>query len=121
MSHNILIIEDNDSNMKLARLILSKSGYHLMLAADAEKGLQLARSEHPDLILMDVQLPGINGLTATGMLKQNPATQDIPVIAFTASAMKGDREHMLNEGCDDYISKPIDYKLFLETVSHHLQ
>jgi len=121
MSHTILIIEDNPANMKLATTVLSKADYQVLPATDAEAGMVLAKSEQPDLILMDVQLPGMDGLTATGLLKQDPATQRIPIIALTAFAMKGDRERMLDGGCDDYITKPIDYKLFLATVARHLQ
>jgi CheY-like chemotaxis protein len=120
MSHFILVIEDNPANMKLTTTVLSRSGYHVISAADAEAGMLLAKSEHPDLILMDVQLPGMDGLTATGLLKQDPATRHIPVIALTAFAMKGDRKRMLEGGCDDYVTKPIDYKAFLETVARHL-
>ncbi len=121
MSHTILIVEDNPANMKLATTVLSKSDYSVISATDAEAGLLLAKSQLPDLILMDVQLPGMDGLTATGLLKQDPATQHIPVIALTAFAMKGDKEKMLAGGCDDYITKPIDYKSFLNTVALHLK
>jgi len=121
MSHTILIIEDNPANMKLATTVLSKANYQVISATDAEAGLALVKAELPDLILMDVQLPGMDGLTATGLLKQDPATQNIPVIALTAFAMKGDRERMLDGGCDDYVTKPIDYKAFLVTVARHLQ
>ena len=117
MSHSILIIEDNPTNMKLANTVLSRSGYQVMEASDAEAGLLLIKAEHPDLILMDIQLPGMDGLTATGILKQDPATRHIPVIALTAFAMKGDKEKMLAGGCDDYLTKPIDYKVLLQTVA----
>ncbi len=121
MSHTILIIEDNPANMKLATTVLSKADYQVISATDAEAGMVLAKSQNPDLILMDVQLPGMDGLTATGLLKQDPDTQHIPIIALTAFAMKGDRERMLDGGCDDYVTKPIDYKLFLSIVARHLQ
>lgn len=120
MSHNILIIEDNAANLKLATTILNKSGYEVISASDAEAGIVLAQALHPCLILMDVQLPGMDGLTATSRLKQDQDTQDIPIIALTAFAMSGDRQRMLDGGCDDYITKPIDYKLFLNTVARHL-
>jgi len=121
MTHTILIIEDNPANLKLATTVLTRAEYQVISAADAEAGLVLAKSEFPDLILMDVQLPGMDGLTATGLLKQDPDTQAIPVIALTAFAMKGDREKMLAGGCDDYVSKPIAYKTLLATVARHLQ
>ncbi len=116
----ILIIEDNPQNMKLFRGILEKSGYTVLQAVEAKSGLDLAGQEKPDLILMDIQLPGMDGLTATGKLRADPETAAIPVIALTAFAMKGDREKMLAAGCDDYVSKPIRYKEFLATVEKWL-
>jgi len=112
----ILIVEDNPANMKLAADLLAHRGYTVLKAADAEAGIRLAHHEAPDLILMDVQLPGMDGLTATGLLKKDPATRDIPVIALTAFAMRDDEERMLSAGCDGYISKPIRYRDFLATV-----
>ena len=107
---NILIIEDNAANMKLAVLLLRNAGHTPLCATDAESGLTLARAEHPDLILMDIQLPGMDGLTATGLLKQDPATASIPVIALTAMAMSTDRAKALDAGCNDYIAKPLRYQ-----------
>ena len=112
----ILIIEDNPQNMKLAAAILEKTGYEVLKASEADSGIALARQEVPDAILMDIQLPGMDGLTATKLLKGDRATREIPVIALTAFAMKGDRERMIEIGCDDYVSKPIRYKEFLATV-----
>jgi two-component system cell cycle response regulator DivK len=106
----ILIIEDNVANMKLAMLLLSSAGHTGLCATDAEHGLMLARERQPDLILMDIQLPGMDGLTATGLLKGDPATAAIPVIALTALAMKEDREKSLQAGCDGYIAKPLRYQ-----------
>lgn len=106
----ILVVEDNPANMKLALLLLRNAGHTSLLAVDAESGLALARSEHPDLILMDVQLPGMDGLAATALLKQDPLTADIPVIAVTAMAMTSDREKTRAAGCDGYISKPLRYR-----------
>ena len=106
----ILIIEDNAANMKLATLLLSSAGHTGLCATDAEHGLMLARERQPALILMDIQLPGMDGLTATGILKRDPATAAIPVIALTAMAMKEDREKSLQAGCDGYIAKPLRYK-----------
>lgn len=106
----ILIIEDNPANMKLACLLMDKGGYTALCAVDAELGLALARSEQPDLILMDVQLPGMDGFTATALLKRDPATATIPVIALTSMAMKEDREKSETAGCDAYIAKPLRYQ-----------
>jgi two-component system, cell cycle response regulator DivK len=106
----ILIVEDNPANMKLATLLLHKAGHTALCAVDAETGLTLARAERPDLILMDVQLPGMDGLAATALLKKDPATAAIPVIALTAMAMKEDREKTKAAGCDAYIAKPLRYQ-----------
>jgi two-component system cell cycle response regulator DivK len=111
----ILIVEDNPANMKLATLLLQKAGHTALCAGDAETGLTLARAERPDLILMDVQLPGMDGLAATALLKGDPATAAIPVIALTAMAMKEDQEKTKVAGCDSYIAKPLRYQeLFAE-------
>ncbi|TSD77049.1 response regulator [Pseudomonas sp. KBS0710] len=107
---DILIVEDNEANMRLARLLLVNAGYTVLWAADAETGLTLAREQQPALILMDIQLPGMDGLAATRMLKQDPHTAHIPVIALTAMAMKEDREKARLAGCDAYVSKPLSYK-----------
>lgn len=106
----ILIIEDNPTNMKLVSLVLRNAGHTILCAVDAESGLTLARAEPPDLILMDIQLPGMDGLAATAILKQDPTTAAIPVIAVTALAMKADREKSHAAGCDAYMAKPLRYK-----------
>lgn len=106
----ILIIEDNAANMKLASLLLHNAGHTVLCAVDAEIGLTLARAERPDLILMDIQLPGMDGLAATALLKQDPVTAAIPVIALTAMAMKADQEKSQVAGCDAYIAKPLRYQ-----------
>jgi two-component system cell cycle response regulator DivK len=108
MAH-VLIVEDNAANMKLARLLLSNAGHSVLCAVDAETGLTLAREQQPDLILMDIQLPGMDGLAATALLKQDPLTATIPVIALTAMAMKEDKEKSQVAGCDGYIAKPLRY------------
>jgi two-component system cell cycle response regulator DivK len=113
----ILIVEDNVTNMKLAALLLEQAGHTVIGARDAEEGLSLARDEQPNLILMDIQLPGMDGLTATMRLKQDEATRAIPVIALTALAMKGDEERIRAAGCDGYIAKPIRYQEFLATIA----
>jgi len=116
----ILIVEDNTANMTLAAYVLESAGHTVLKATDAEAGLALAREALPDLILMDIQLPGMDGLEATAHLKGNAATRAIPVIALTALAMKGDEERIRAAGCDGYIAKPMNYKDFLATVSAQL-
>ncbi len=106
----ILIIEDNAANMKLACLLLRNADHTVLCAVDAETGLTLARAEQPELILMDIQLPGMDGLAATALLKRDPSTAAIPVIALTAMAMKEDQEKTKTAGCDAYIAKPLRYK-----------
>lgn len=117
---NVLMIEDNPTNMKLGSFLLESVGHSVLRATDAEAGLTLARSSHPDLILMDIQLPGMDGLEATGLLKGDEATRHIPVIALTALAMKGDEERIRAAGCDGYIAKPMNYREFLAIVASHL-
>jgi two-component system cell cycle response regulator DivK len=106
----ILIIEDNATNMKFATLLLRSAGHTVLGAVDAETGLALARADLPDLILMDIQLPGMDGLAATALLKQDPATAAIPIIALTAMAMKEDKEKTRVAGCNAYIAKPLRYQ-----------
>lgn len=112
----ILVIEDNAANMKLALFLLDKAGHEVLQATDAEEGIRLARERRPQLILMDVQLPGMDGLAAARLLKRDPATRDIKVVALTAFAMTGDRERIVAAGCDGYIAKPIRYQEFLKVV-----
>lgn len=116
----ILIIEDNPANMKLAVFLLDGAGYVVLQAQDAETGLALAHSEQPDLILMDMQLPGIDGLSATRQLKSNPVTQKIKIVALTGMAMKGDEDRIRKAGCDGYIPKPVLYESFLGTIKQIL-
>jgi two-component system, cell cycle response regulator DivK len=116
----ILIVEDNPANMTLAIFLLETAGHSVISAIDAEAGLTRARDEQPQLILMDIQLPGMDGLEATRLLKQDDATRDIPVIALTALAMKGDEERIRAAGCDGYIAKPVAYKDFLAVITAHL-
>ncbi|MCB1907877.1 MAG: response regulator [Rhodocyclaceae bacterium] len=112
----ILIVEDNDKNMKLARDVLQAKGYDTAEAGTAEEGIRLARERAPDAILMDIQLPGMSGLEALQVLRNETATATIPVIAITASVMDQDRANIIAAGFDGYISKPISLKKFLETV-----
>jgi two-component system cell cycle response regulator DivK len=112
----VLVVEDNAANMKLAVFLLQSVGHTVLSATDAEAGLTLARAEQPDLILMDIQLPGMDGLEATTLLKGDEATRAIPVIALTALAMKGDEERIRAAGCDGYIAKPMRYQELLATL-----
>lgn len=117
----ILIIEDNPLNMELAADLLGVAGYEVLQAPNAERGIQLARSLLPDLILMDTSLPGMDGLQATRILKGDAATQHIPVISLTANAMKGDEETALAAGALAYVTKPIDTRTFVKDISRFLQ
>ncbi|MEO6573929.1 MAG: response regulator [Polyangiaceae bacterium] len=116
----VLVVEDNPANMKLAVFLLESAGHAVLSATDAETGLTLARGERPDLILMDIQLPGMDGLEAIALLRKDVATRPIPVIALTALAMKGDEERIRAAGCDGYIAKPIRYQEFLAAISAQL-
>lgn len=116
----VLVVEDNVANMTLAVFLLTSAGHTVLSATDAEAGLTMARAEHPELILMDIQLPGMDGLEATVLLKQDEATRGIPVIALTALAMKGDEERIRAAGCDGYIAKPMRYQQFLATINEQL-
>lgn len=116
----ILVVEDNLANRKLTTFLVESAGHTVLCAEDAETGLTIARGEQPDLILMDIQLPGMDGLQATALLKQDGATRAIPVIALTALAMKGDEERIRAAGCDGYVAKPLAYREFLAVVSTHL-
>jgi two-component system cell cycle response regulator DivK len=120
MKPHILVIEDMPANMKLATLLLRREGYEVLQATNAHDGIALAREHRPALILMDIQLPGMDGLDATRILKADQATRAIPVVALTAFAMKGDEDRILAAGCDGYVAKPIQYKLFLATVKQKL-
>jgi len=121
MTTTVLVIEDTPANMKLVSMLLEHTGYAVLQATDAASGIALAREHHPQLILMDMQLPGMDGLEATRLLKTDPATQDIKVVALTAFAMKGDEQRMLHAGCDGYIAKPIQYQDFLVQVARLLE
>jgi len=112
----ILIVEDNEKNRKLVRDVLQFKGYRLAEAETGEEGVRLARELRPDLILMDIQLPGINGVTALRQLRADPATRAIPAIAVTASVMTEDRKTIMAAGFEDYQSKPLSVKAFLEAV-----
>ena len=112
----ILIVEDNEKNRKLVRDVLTYTGYRLAEAETGEEGVRLAKALRPDLVLMDIQLPGINGIVALGQIREDPAIRDTPVIAVTASAMTQDRQKIMAAGFNGYQSKPINVKDFLAAV-----
>ncbi|PKU23176.1 response regulator [Telmatospirillum siberiense] len=117
MSKTILIVEDNDLNLKLFNDLLQTNGYLTVVGKDGKSAVEMARETHPDLILMDIQLRRFSALEATRLLKGDPALHAIPVVAVTASAMKGDEERIRQGGCDGYIAKPISVSSFLKTVA----
>lgn len=116
----ILIVDDNSMNLKLAKVLLTGEGYAVEAASDAQEALSILKTVKPRLILMDIQLPGMDGLELTRLLKSNPAYRDIVIIALTAYAMKGDQERMLAAGCNAYVSKPIDTRTLPGVVREHL-
>lgn len=112
----ILIVEDNEKNLKLVRDVLQVKGYETLEAGTAEEGLKIARERKPDLILMDIQLPGMSGVQALKVLRAEPATAAIPVVAITASVMQQDRQHIMSAGFNGFIEKPINLRNFFDTV-----
>ncbi len=112
----ILIIEDNPMNMELTSDLLKVEGYVVIQAESAEHGIEMARAQQPDLIIMDIGLPLMDGLSASAILKKDEKTKDIPILALTSYAMKGDREKILAAGCEGYIAKPIDTRTFADEV-----
>ena len=119
MVKTVLIIEDNELNMKLFNDLLRANGYETLQSRTGIEGLDLARQHHPDLILMDIQLPEVSGIDVTRWLKEDESLRAIPVIAITAFAMKGDEERIRESGCEAYLSKPISVSKFLETVKNY--
>jgi len=119
-SKTVLVVEDNDLNMKLFHDLLEAHGYNILQTKDGMEALQLARQHHPDLILMDIQLPEVSGLEVTKWLKEDEKLKSIPVIAVTAFAMKGDEEKIREGGCEAYIAKPISVTNFLQTVERFI-
>lgn len=117
----VLIIEDNDKNLELVRDILQAKGYRTLEAGTAEDGLEIARGQAPDLILMDIQLPGMSGIEALKVLRDDPATAALRVVAITASVMKSDRDQIMRAGFDGFVEKPITVRSFLEVVEGALQ
>jgi two-component system, cell cycle response regulator DivK len=116
MTKTVLIVEDNELNMRLFVDVLEGAGYRVLQSGEGVAGFQLARAERPDLIVMDIQLPAISGLEVTRWLKEDPELAHIPVVAVTAYAMKGDKARMLEGGCEAYLAKPISVVSFLETI-----
>jgi CheY-like chemotaxis protein len=116
----ILIVDDNATNLKLVAYLMKANGYDVETALDAESAIEAIRLRRPQVVLMDIQLPGIDGLELTRRLKANPETREIVIIAVTAYAMKGDQDKALAAGCDDYITKPIDTRQLPETIARHL-
>jgi CheY-like chemotaxis protein len=116
----VLIVEDNELNMKLVKALLGMEAFQILEAGDAERGLEIARGSRPDLILMDIQLPGMDGLTAISILKKDDALKAIPVLALTSYAMEGDAKRARDAGADGYITKPIDTRAFRETIRNLL-
>lgn len=116
----ILIVDDNATNLKLVAYLMKAHGYDVDSALDAEAALEAIDKRRPEVILMDIQLPGIDGLELTRRLKADPGTRDIIIIAVTAYAMKGDQDKALAVGCDDYITKPIDTRALPDTIARHL-
>ncbi|MDB4911185.1 MAG: response regulator receiver [Gemmatimonadetes bacterium] len=117
----VLIVDDNVVNLSLSTFLVKSAGYAVIAAADAEQGIKMAREQVPDLILMDIQLPGMDGLEAIGVLKEDPTTRGIPIIALTALAMKGDEARIRASGCDGYIAKPMRYQKFLAAIAMVLE
>jgi two-component system, cell cycle response regulator DivK len=120
MKKKILIIEDNEQNLYLVTFILEKNGFDVSQARSGEEGVALAGKNEPDLILLDIQLPVMDGYSVARALRKNPALENIPIIAVTSFAMPGDRENALAAGCTGYIEKPIDPDTFMEQVAQHL-
>ena len=116
----ILIVDDNPTNLKLVAYLVRANGYDVHTAIDADAAISMVRAHPPRLILMDLQLPGIDGLELTRRLKTDPSTQSIVIVALTAYAMKGDQEKAMAAGCDDYVTKPIDTRKLPELIARHL-
>lgn len=117
----ILIVEDNEKNLKLFKLLLEKKGYETVVARNGKECIELVESSKPDLIIMDIHMPVMTGIDAIKSLRSEETTKYVPIIAATAYAMKGDKEQLLNQGFDAYLSKPIRVKTFLETVQKCLE
>ena len=121
MGKTVLVVEDNPLNMKLVRVLLSRASYIVLEATEAPIGISLAKEHRPDLILMDVQLPGMDGLSATRIVLEDPLLRDIPIVALTSFAMAGDEEKALQVGCVGYMTKPIETRTFLADIERYMK
>lgn len=120
MSRTILLIEDNEQNRYLATFLLQKHGYTVVSAVDGARGVELADAQVPAMVLLDIQLPGMNGYDVARALRRNAALRDVPIVAVTSYAMVGDREKAFESGCNGYIEKPIDPDTFVAQIAHYL-
>jgi len=120
MKRKILVIEDNEQNLYLVRFILEQNGYEVFAALDGKSGIEMAASLKPDMVLLDIQLPGMDGYAVARNLRKNPDLTALPIVAVTSYAMPGDREKTIEAGCDGYIEKPIDPDIFMAQVEQHL-
>ncbi len=116
----VLVIEDNPLNMKLMRSLLQLGNFEILEAADAESGIELAKKIKPDLILMDIQLPGMDGLSATRIIRDDPSLKEVPIVAVTSYAMHGDEQKAKSAGCSGYIAKPINTRSFMDTINDYM-
>lgn len=121
MTSQVVVVEDTPANMKLVTMLLRQAGHQVLQASNAEEAIEMTRAHRPGLVLMDIQLPGMDGLAAIRILKEDASTRGIPVLALTALAMRGDRQRMIAAGCDGYITKPIQYRSFLDEVDRLLR
>jgi len=120
MSHTILVIEDNEQNLYLMRFLLEQHGFHVLTATDGLQGIEMARQRRPDCILLDIQLPAMDGYHVAEVLRLDPGLKTTPIIAVTSYAMMGDREKAIGAGANDYIEKPINPATFVEQIRKHL-
>lgn len=121
MMTRVMLVEDNQMNSRLVEYVLIRDGFAISVMASAEEALRAAADDPPDIILMDIQLPGMDGLEATRQLKKNPITENIPIVAITAHAMTGDEERIRDAGCEGYISKPINTRELANTIRKYLK
>ena len=117
----VLVVEDNEMNMQLVEYLLEEGGFDILKASSGEEALQLTHDQTPDLVLMDIHLPGMDGLSVVRQMKEDSRTKTIPILALTAHAMRGDRDRFLQAGCDGYISKPIDVKTFVPSIQRYIR
>lgn len=120
MPLSILVVEDNDMNMQLVEYLLEEAGYDILKASSGEEALEVAEKSPPALVLMDIHLPGMDGLSVAREMKRRNNTRHVPILALTAHAMRGDKDRFLEAGCDGYISKPIDVKSFIPSIEEFL-